>query len=463
MRALIGSVLVAVLLGGFTEAVAQLPPEIMADRYLVQAERLMKEKDYEAALEAMNKIIALQKEHGLKLPGEFHFKYAQVALSAGAIKVAIDSVNRYLAAAGRAGQFYREALELLDQAEQNLPENLADRYLSQAEKLIAEKKYKAATDLVQKLIDLRRKHDLKYPDEFHFVYARAALSVDMIKAAMNSANQYLSAAGTSGKYYREAQELLNEAERMLPLEPEMVVIPEGRFRMGCLSCKYDGPGPGKPVHEVRVASFELSKYEVTFEEYDRFIAATGRRSPQDQGWGRGRRPVINVSWEDAVAYTEWLSAQTGKRYRLPSEAEWEYAARAGSVTKYHFGNDASQLCRYGNHADTSTDYDWRNTACSDGVGKRTATVGSYQPNAFGLHDMFGNVGEWVQDCFNRDYQGAPTDGSAWTSGKCDSRVMRGGSWSDSPGYLRAADRGRRTSARSRGYVDGFRVARTLTP
>ena len=461
MRALIGSVLVAVLLGGFTEAVAQLPPEIMADRYLVQAERLMKEKDYAAALEAMNKIIALQKEHGLKLPGEFHFKYAQVALSAGAIKVAIDSVNRYLAAAGRAGQFYREALELLDQAEQNLPENLADRYLSQAEKLIAEKKYKAATDLVQKLIDLRRKHDLKYPDEFHFVYARAALSVDMIKAAMNSANQYLSAAGTSGKYYREAQELLNEAERMLPLEPEMVVIPEGRFRMGCVSGK-NCDDDEKPVHEVRVASFELSKYEVTFEEYDRFTVVTGRKSPKDEGWGRGRRPVINVSWEDAVAYTEWLSAQTGERYRLPTEAEWEYAARAGSVTKFHFGNDASQLCRYGNHADTSTDFDWRNTACSDGVGKRTATVGSYQPNAFELHDVHGNLWEWVQDCWNGSYQGAPTDGSAWTSGDCESRVLRGGSWNDRPENLRAANRDGLTSGGRFSYY-GFRVARTLTP
>ena len=352
---------------------------------------------------------------------------------------------------------------MLDQAEQNLPENLADRYLSQAEKLIAERKYKAATDLVQKLIDLQRKHDLKYPDEFHFVYARAALSVDMIKAAMNSANQYLSAAGTSGKYYREAQELLNEAERMLPLEPEMVVIPEGRFRMGCLSCKYDDPGDEEPVHEVRVASFELSKYEVTFEEYDRFTAATGRKRADDEGWGRGRRPVINVSWHDAVAYTEWLSAKAGKSYRLPSEAEWEYAARAGAETEYHFGNDKSQLCRYANHADTSTGYSWGNTGCSDGVGKRTATVGSYQPNAFGLHDMFGNVAEWIQDCRNWGYQGAPTDGSAWTSGMCDRRVLRGGSWSDSPGYLRAADRGRNTDDGARLNYSGFRVARTLTP
>ena len=372
MRGLIGSVLVAVLLGSFTEAAAQLPPEIMADRYLVQAERLMNEKDYKAALEAMEKIVALQKEHDLKLPGEFHFKYAQVALSAGLLEAAIDSVSKYLVVVGRAGKFYREALELLDQAEQK-----------QAEPI------------------------------------------------------------------------------QMSILPEMVAIPGGSFRMGCVS-GLDCQDDEKPVHEVRVASFELSKYEVTFEEYDRFIAATGRRSPEDEGWGRGRRPVIHISWEDAVAYAEWLSAQTGKRYRLPTEAEWEYAARAGSVTKYHFGNDASQLCRYGNHADTSTDYDWRNTACSDGVGKRTATVGSYQPNAFGLHDMHGNLWEWVQDCWNGSYQGAPTDGSAWTSGDCERRVVRGGSWYFEPAYLRAALRNG-FSAGFRSFDFGFRVARTLTP
>ena len=370
MRGLIGSVLVAVLLGSFTEAAAQLPPEIMADRYLVQAERLMKEKDFKAALEAMEKIVALQKEHDLKLPDGFHFKYAQIAMSAGLIEAAIEAVSRYLVAAGREGKFYREALELLDQAEKR-----------QAE-------------------------------------------------------------GT-------------------PILPEMVVIPGGSFRMGCVS-GLDCQDAEKPVHEVRVASFELSKYEVTFEEYDRFIAETGRRSPGDQGWGRGRRPVIKVSWEDAVAYAEWLSAQTGERYRLPTEAEWEYAARAGSVTKYHFGNDASQLCRYGNHADTSTDYDSRNTACSDGVGKRTATVGSYQPNAFGLHDMHGNLWEWVQDCLNGSYQGAPADGSAWTRGDCERRVLRGGSWFDRPGGLRAACRYWGATG-GRYVVFGFRVARTLTP
>ena len=119
-------------------------------------------------------------------------------------------------------------------------------------------------------------------------------------------------------------------------------------------------------------------------------------------------PAVCVSWNDAEAFIAWLAAQTGKTYRLPTEAEWEYAARAGSTTKYHFGNSESQLCRYGNHADSSTDFSWRNKACSDGVGKRTATVGRYQPNSYGLYDVHGNVWEWVADCWNDSYAGAPS-------------------------------------------------------
>ena len=466
MRRVIGSFLLAVLLGAFIEAAAQLPPEIMADRYLVRVERLMAEKDHKAALEMMDKIVALQKEHNLTLPDEFHFKYAQIAMSAGAVKAALNSVNRYLAVAGRAGQFYREALELLDEAEQNLPENVVDRYLLQAEGLIAAGKYRDALELRFKIEALQRKHDLRLPEEFqdeiHFVFGRWALSRGMIKAAMDSAKKYLSAAGPSGKYSVEAQELLREAEQQaLSLKPEMVVIPGGRFQMGCVSGKNCNDDE-KPVHEVRIATFELSKYEVTFEKYDRFMAATGRERADDEGWGRGQRPAINISWADAVAYTEWLSAKLGERYRLPSEAEWEYAARAGSVTRYHFGNDRSQLCRYANHADRSTDYDGRNKRCSDGVGERTATVGSYQPNAFGLHDMHGNVWEWVQDCWNDSYQGAQTDGAARTSRNCGRRVLRGGSWASIPGNLRAAYRNVYT-ADERNNVFGFRVARTLTP
>jgi formylglycine-generating enzyme required for sulfatase activity/serine/threonine protein kinase len=256
-----------------------------------------------------------------------------------------------------------------------------------------------------------------------------------------------------------------EAERLRPGRefkdcadcPEMVVLPAGSFRMGDLAG--DGQPSEKPVHSVTVKSFALGKTEVTFAEYDVFARSTNTSSPEDLVGGPGSRPVSYVNWEDATAYVAWLSKKTGKSYRLPSESEWEYAARAGSTTKYSFGNSERDLCRYANHADTSTDYDWRNQACSDGVGKQAAPVGSYEANDFGLLDMHGNVWELTQDCWNGSYADAPSDGSAWLRGDCDRRVVRGGSWQHIPDFLRSAARNR-TTATLRLDI-GFRVAQDL--
>ena len=244
--------------------------------------------------------------------------------------------------------------------------------------------------------------------------------------------------------------------------PMMVVIPAGRFRMGCVSGIHCVDSE-KPVHEVSFAKpFALSMYEVTFEDYDKF---TYPNQVDDQGWGRGRRPVINVSWDDATEYAAWLSTQTGKRYRLPTEAEWEYAARAGSITMYHFGNSASHLCRYGNYLDASLrrdylEHDVEKDSCFDGVGEGTAEVGRYEPNSYGLHDMHGNVNEWVEDCWNDNYAGAPGDGSARTSGDCRWRVIRGGSWSDMSWILRSAGRIEDSRSHRFRYI-GFRLAQDL--
>ncbi len=229
--------------------------------------------------------------------------------------------------------------------------------------------------------------------------------------------------------------------------PEMVVIPAGSFQMGCVS-GIDCDSDEKPVHEVKIDSFAMSKYEVTFKEYDAFTDATGRERVGDIGWGRGLRPVIKVSWEDAMAYTEWLTSQTGDRYRLPTEAEWEYAARAGSTMAYSWGDSIGR-----NRANC------RDCASLWG-GERTALVGSFKANGWGLYDMHGNVREWVQDCYNSNYEGAPTDGTAWLTGNCDGRVKRGGSWNDGPWYLRSANR-RTHHTEFRLYGDGFRVARSF--
>ena len=171
--------------------------------------------------------------------------------------------------------------------------------------------------------------------------------------------------------------------------------------------------------------------------------------------------MVCVNWKDAKAYVDWMSRKSGKEYRLLSESEWEYIARAGSKSKYPFGASDKALCQHGNGADQSTSFDWRNKSCKDGFGNKTSPVGSYQANNFGVHDTVGNVYEWVGDCWHKNYSGAPIDGSAWTSGgNCSKRFLRGGSWSNGPRYLRSANRlGRNAAARGNNF--GFRVARTL--
>lgn len=234
-------------------------------------------------------------------------------------------------------------------------------------------------------------------------------------------------------------------ESRLPFEPEMVCIPAGKFLMGSKDDLFE-----QPVHEVIIGySFEIGKYPVTFDEYDAFAKATERQLPSDNGWGRGKRPVINVSWNDAQAYVQWLSKQTGKQYRLPTEAEWEYAARAGTQTRYWWGDDIG-----------------KNNAVCDGCGsqwdnKQTAPVGSLKANPFGLHDTAGNVWEWTQDCWHENYSSAPADGSAWLEkdgGDCGSRVVRGGSWYARPQSLRSADRVGGI-ADGADYYLGFRIVR----
>ncbi len=228
-----------------------------------------------------------------------------------------------------------------------------------------------------------------------------------------------------------------------PPEPEMVSIKGGTFEMG--SPDGEGEKEEHPQHSVTVKGFQMGKYEVTFEQYDEFARATLRTLPQDQGWGRGRRPVINVSWEDAKAYAQWLSVKTVKPYRLPSEAEWEYAARANSTTAFFWGSDESG----------AKDYAWFSENSED----KTHPVGEKKPNG-SLYDMAGNVWEWTADCWHESYKNAPSDGDAWKAsdgGECARRVVRGGSWSYDPPYLRTADRLRNSSDAAIDSL-GFRLA-----
>jgi len=230
--------------------------------------------------------------------------------------------------------------------------------------------------------------------------------------------------------------------------PEMIVIPAGTFKMGDI--QGGGSSNEKPVHDVTVARFAMGKYEVTFAEYDKFAEATGRSKPNDYGWGRGNRPVINVSWDDATAYLDWLSEQTGRAYRLPTEAQWEYAARAGTQTKYWWGNDiGTNLANCG-----SSGSEWSE--------KQTTPVGSFQANSFGLYDTVGNVWEWCADPWHSNYQGAPTDGRIWGSYGTSERLLRGGSFVVNPYGCRAAYRGW-VSSDGHSWLRGFRGCANVTP
>ncbi|MFO1320762.1 MAG: formylglycine-generating enzyme family protein [Burkholderiales bacterium] len=252
--------------------------------------------------------------------------------------------------------------------------------------------------------------------------------------------------------------------RDCPECPEVVVLPIGAFTMGSVEDESGRDEDEGPAHIVTVASpFAMGKFEVTFAEWDACTAAGACERVEDDGWGRGRRPVINVGFDQAHAYARWLAAKTGQSYRLPMEAEWEYGARAGTKTSHYWGHGIDEACTQANVYDTGSDekyrFGWGVFRCSDGF-IETAPVGSFPANAFGLHDVLGNVWEWTEDCYTPGYVGAPTDGSARTDGSCHKRVSRGGGWNIYPAWVRSAYRYGLEPARRSNNL-GFRIVRDV--
>ena len=331
------------------------------------------------------------------------------------------------------------------------------------------------------------------------VEARASLRLGRFDEAVLSYRKWLRLAGPGHPERREMLAGLRKAEKRERLPqagerfrdcdeawcPEMVVVPAGSFMMGSPASEEARDDDEGPRHRVRIAKpLAVGVYEVTRRQFAAFVGATdhdaGNRCQAYEGgsweWLEGlswrnpgfdqtdAHPVVCVRWEDAQAYVDWLGEKTGEAYRLLSESEWEYVARAGTQTSRYWGESVSGQCRHGNGADGSlkrhySDWEWATVGCDDGE-VHTAPVGQFKANRFGLHDVHGNVWEWVEDCWNGSYAGAPTDGSAWRSGDCSQRVLRGGSWYSYPGFLRAAVRnGVVTGVRS-GFI-GFRIARTL--
>ena len=228
--------------------------------------------------------------------------------------------------------------------------------------------------------------------------------------------------------------------------PTMIQVPGGEFRMGGASGII--AADEVPRHMVTIGSFMVSVYEITYAEYDRFAKATKRKLPNSSGWDRKIHPVNNVSWNDALAYTRWLSKQTGKNYRLLSESEWEYAARAGTTKSFWWGSSAGSSNAH--CFDCKSDYST----------SKPAKIGTYKPNQFGLYDTAGNLFEWVHDCYHRNYKDAPVDGSVWEGGDCEVRVARGGAYRSPASSMRVENREKFPSDRGQ-YNVGFRLARDL--
>ncbi len=217
---------------------------------------------------------------------------------------------------------------------------------------------------------------------------------------------------------REAAAKEKQKKLVTNSDENFILIKAGSFMMGSDEQKTE-----QPIHKVTIGyDLYMSKYQVTFEEYDFFCEATGKEKPDDEGWGRGKRPAINVSWDDATEYSKWRSQKEGKIYRLPTEAEWEYACRAGTTTRWSFGDDKLEFAQYAwfkknsyNKGSKHKDYG-------------THPVGSKKPNPWGLYDMHGNVSEWCEDWNFKNYKKTPRDGGANEYGHQDCKVFRGGSW-----------------------------------
>ena len=360
-------------------AAQDLPPEILVDQYLLEATKAIENGETDEALRKFEDI----EEIDVEPPAEFLFLYGKFLVE-----------NSF--PASYENRIFGDFKELLD-------------YLLKGEAF-----------LKQYILSIERGSE-------HYASALELLSVAAEKA------------DESQRQLRRDEYAAEEAAR-LPMG-EMVSIPGGSFRMGDLSGS--GADGELPVHTVTVRPFKLGKYEVTFAQWDACVADGGCDDDDvfDKGWGRGDLPVIHVAWDYVQLFIDWLNDKTGGNYRLPTEAEWEYAARAGSTTWYTWGDDIGW-----NRANCGYD------ECGDSY-EYTAPVGSFPANAWGLHDMHGNVPEWVQDCWHHTYEGAPNDGSAWTSSCQDddggsetfqdensSRVVRSGSWDNPAWGLRSAFR-----------------------
>ena len=438
------------------------------DKYLLGMQRAHEAKDHDAVLEFWEKLTALGGE--VPLVGEYYRGVAHAGSGRG--EEASEALQRYLERAGKEGEHYEAALTLLLDVEEAMASD--DAAFAAARRTDTAGAYATY---------LQEYPDGRYVDEAR--QRRAAIEAD------DTAYRHAKSTGTaaayreyvasypSGRHVDEARRRQREAEQEERLDPgerfqdcadcpELIVVPAGLYMMGSPASERGRSGDEGPVHQVTIKQpFAVGVHEVTRGEYGRFVARTGHASENkcrtyESGLWRNRsrswrtpgyeqtdrHPVVCVSWGDAQAYVRWLTRETGEEYRLLSESEWEYVARAKANTAWYWGKDEAGQCVNANGASCKDGYSW------------TAPVGVFAQNDFGLYDAAGNVAEWTNDCWNESHAGASSDGNAREKGDCSRRVVRGGSWHDGAQNLRSANRSAYEVGMSLSFL-GFRVARSV--
>ena len=382
-----------------------LPPEIKRDQYLKALAKEIKAKNYTQAKVYVEKLEILVKKHSINLPNSYNYFVASVYQHTKNTSLASQYLDIYLTKTGQKGKYYQASLELL-----TLLEDEEERERIAAAKAKQERERIAA--------------------------AKAKKERERIAAAKAKRERERIAKEQREKAYIES------------LKPAMILIKAGSFQMGSNS----GNSYEKPVHRVTISQdFYIGKYEVTLGEYRKCVQDSTCRAPLDDKYYQkmcleDNCPVISVSWDDAKTYTKWLSKKTNQNYRLPTEAEWEYVARAGTTTKYSFGNSDSNLGSYAWYKDNGNE--------------RTHKVGTKEPNPWGLYDIHGNVWEWCEDWYTDSYNNTPRDGTDNSSGSHEMKVLRSGSCNYASGSTRSANRAA-IDATYHGSNNGFRLARTL--
>jgi len=318
---------------------------------------------------------------------------------------------------------YDEALGAINKSKSLLGSSNARISAMEIKILYALKQYPKAQQELDNFYSYQSSDQLQREVSSYLVKIEKSIQSKILKMKLEKENaaRVLAAQEIKSRKQAEMERNMRQANRKT-LVGKLVQIPAGSFVMG----SNNGREWERPVHSVSVSSFKMQAYEVTWDQYQPCVNERACKKPRHNGWGKGNRPVNKVSWDDVQVYVKWLELKTGQVYRLPSESEWEYAARAGTTTKYSWGDRPS-----GHHANGDEEYGWP----YDGYKKKTAPVGSFKPNAFGLYDMNGNVWEWVEDCWSYSYQGAPRNGHAWKAPNCtEKRVLRGGAAFFVPGF-----------------------------